>query len=263
MEKENKYLCELILKYIMGYVEQSGAKGVVLGLSGGLDSAVSAFLSREALGKDRVLGLILPYRLSSPESVRDAWYVADSLGIDCREVDLTPQIDAYCRRFDGMENLRLGNKIARERMSVLYDYSTALNLLVMGTNNKTEWLLGYFTMWGDGVAALEPLGDLYKTEVVRLAKYLGVPQQIIEKEPTADLWPGQSDVQEIGFRYEDIDRVLYLYWEKKFSREKLVELGFSEDLVNRVIGMVKNSSFKRRWPEILSLRHLLSPFYSI
>ncbi len=263
MEKENKYLCETILSYISEYVKESGAEGVVLGLSGGVDSAVSADLSRKALGKERVLGLVLPYKLSSVESVRDARYVADSLGIKCREIDLTPQIDAYCRHFEGMGNLRIGNKIARERMAILYDLSTALNLLVMGTNNKTEWLLGYFTMWGDGVAALEPLGDLYKTEVVRLAKYLGIPQKIIEKEPTADLWPGQSDVQEIGFEYKDIDRVLYLYWEKEWPREKLIEAGFSADLVNRVIGMVKSSSFKRQWPEILLLRHLVSPFYSI
>ncbi len=248
---------ELAEKYIQDYVQKSGSKGVVLGVSGGLDSAVGAYLAANALGPANVLGLILPYKTSASKSLDHAEMVIDGAGISSKNIDLTPQIDAYYSGLGEADPVRVGNKVARERMAILYDISKEHGYLVLGTSNKTEWLLGYFTLWGDMAAAFEPMGDLYKTQVKFLARETGVPDRIIEKEPTADLWPGQTDEGELGMSYEEIDPILYLYQEKNKTQEDIVAMGYRQEAVREVVRRMRKSSFKRRLPEVLSLQRFL------
>ncbi|MGI5818826.1 MAG: NAD+ synthase, partial [Armatimonadota bacterium] len=180
----------------------------VIGLSGGIDSAVSAFLTARALGADRVTALMLPYHTSSGQSLSDALLVREALGIAHEVIEITPMVDAYFDRYPDADRLRRANMMARQRMAVLYDQSERLDALVVGTGNLTEALLGYTTLWGDMACAFNPLGDLYKTQVRRLAEYLGVPGPVRTKPPTADLWQGQTDEDELGFSYEQADLIL-------------------------------------------------------
>ncbi|HEY4575385.1 MAG TPA: NAD+ synthase, partial [Thermoanaerobaculia bacterium] len=207
----NAPLAEAVLtSFIRDAVETSGTRGVVVGLSGGVDSSLSAALAARALGPERVHGFLLPYRTSSPESAQDARAVAEHLGIPHRMIDISPMVDAYFEIEADAPAERRGNKMARERMTILFDQAKKLDALVLGTSNKTEILLGYSTVFGDNASSLNPLGDLYKCQIWQLSRHLGLPAEVIDKAPSADLWPGQTDEGELGFSYETADEVLYL-----------------------------------------------------
>jgi NAD+ synthase len=239
---------DLLRRFIREEVTKVGFARGVIGLSGGLDSSVVAYLTAEALGAENTLGVLLPYKTSDPSSVTDAQEIVHRLGIPSLTVDITPMVDAYLERVPDADRIRRGNVMARTRMLVLYDVSAAWQALVIGTSNKTELLVGYGTIYGDMAAALWPLGDLYKTEVRMLARALGVPLRIIEKTPTADLWVGQSDEAELGVPYELLDSILVALVDKRWPPDALVEQGYDEGSVRRVLTMVRSSHFKRRLP---------------
>ncbi len=243
-------LRRILTAFIDNEVRKVGLTRVVVGLSGGVDSATSCLLAAEALGAENVLAIKMPYRTSSPESLAHADLVIARAGVPSLEIDITPQIDAYFARFPDADRVRRGNKMARERMTILYDHSARWQALVLGTSNKTELLLGYGTLHGDMASALNPLGDLYKTQVWALAEHLGVPAEIVRKQPSADLWAGQTDEAELGFGYREVDRLLYCMVDLRYSRAELLATGFPEPFVRRVSEMVRNSQFKRRLPII-------------
>jgi NAD+ synthase len=241
-----------ILDFIRSYMRSSGFGQVVLGLSGGIDSAVCAALAVEALGKDNVLAVMMPYRSSHPDSLNDARELAVMLGVEHQVVDISPMADAY---FDKHEpdagNLRRGNWLARTRMCVLFDLSAKRRALVLGTSNRTELMVGYFTQFGDSACAFEPIGHLYKTEVWRLAGLLGIPERIIAKKPTADLWSGQTDEADLGLDYATLDDILYDLTELDINIQATENLAHAPDLYAKVDLMIASSAFKRRMPPVL------------
>lgn len=244
--------CELATHVLEHFIREElrkfgFTKGVV-GLSGGIDSTLSAYLAARALGAANVLAIMMPYKSSSPESEAHARLAGEKLGLHLLKVEITPQIDAYFDRFPEADQMRRANKMARERMTILYDHSVEFGGLVLGTSNKTEALLGYTTLWGDMASAVNPLGDLYKTQVRELAAYLGVPEEIIKKAPSADLWPGQTDEAELGFSYEEVDRALYWLIDRRCRPEDLIQDGFSLEFAQRVWKLVRLSQYKRRLP---------------
>jgi NAD+ synthase len=243
-------LRRILTAFIANEVRKVGVERVVVGLSGGVDSALSCMLAAEALGPNNVLAIKMPYRTSSPESRAHADLVIAKAGVASLEIEITPQIDAYFARFPDADRVRQGNKMARERMSILYDHSARWQALVLGTSNKTELLLGYGTLHGDMASAVNPLGDLYKTQVWALAAHVGVPPEIVHKQPTADLWAGQTDEAELGFGYREVDQLLYCMVDLRYSRAELLAAGFPEAFVRRVSEMLRNSQFKRRLPII-------------
>jgi NAD+ synthase len=239
-----------LTSFIRDTVETSGTTGVVVGLSGGIDSSLSAALAAQALGPDRVHGFLLPYRTSSPESEADARLVAEHLGIPHRVIDISPMIDAYFLTAIAIETDadagRRGNKMARERMTILFDQAKRLNALVLGTSNKTEILLGYSTVFGDNASSLNPLGDLYKHQVWQLSRHLGLPEQVVSKAPSADLWPGQTDEGELGFSYATADEVLSLLFDQGLTPAEVIEAGYDEKVVKRIVRLEQQFRFKRR-----------------
>jgi NAD+ synthase len=244
---------EILVEVLREELHRAGFRKAVLGLSGGIDSAVSAALACRALGAKRVLSLLLPYRSSHPRSAGDARVVARRLGTPTEVVPITPMIDAYFRRAPQASRLRRGNKMARERMAILYDVSQRDRRLVIGTSNKTEILVGYGTLFGDLASGVNPLGDLYKTQVRQVALALGLPAEIVWKTASADLWAGQSDESEIGYRYRDIDRVLWRLVERRDRPEELVAEGFPKRMVLDLHRRMTRSQFKRRPPVIAKL----------
>jgi NAD+ synthase len=244
-------IADYLIEFLRDEIEKVGFKKAVLGLSGGIDSSLVAYLLKEALGKDNVYAILMPYRLSSKESTQDAFKVIDELGIHYKTLDITKIADAYID--ESFDKVRIGNILARTRMIVLFDQSYNLNALVVGTSNKTELLLGYGTWYGDMSSSLNPIGDLYKTQVRILSKYMGVPENIINKKPTADLWVGQSDEEELGFSYDEADLILYHLFDKRFSIEEVVSLGFSEKIVNGIFERVRKNQFKRLPPIIAKI----------
>lgn len=245
-----KLLRSMLVGFIREEVHKVGMKRAVLGLSGGIDSALVAFLAADALGPENVYAVTMPYRTSNPESEAHARLVAGKLGINYEVIEITPMVDAYFGRYPNAGNLRRGNKMARERMTILFDHSAAHGALVLGTSNKTELLLGYGTLYGDMASALNPIGDIYKTQVWQLSEEIGVPREVVEKKPSADLWAGQTDEQELGFTYRQVDELLYHMVDLRFSRDELVTCGFDPDFIERVYNMVQSSHFKRRMPII-------------
>jgi NAD+ synthase len=243
-------LREILTGFIANEVHKTGLRRVIVGLSGGVDSALSALLAANALGAENVLGVLMPYKSSNPDSQVHAEMVVQQSGIDSLLVDITPQIDAYFERFADADARRRGNKMARERMTILYDHSARWNALVIGTSNKTELLLGYGTLYGDMASAINPLGDLYKTQVWALAEAIGVPSVIVNKEPSADLWTGQTDEGELGFSYREVDQLLYLMVDQRYTKPELVAAGFPERFIDDVAQRIMNSQFKRRLPVI-------------
>src|SRR3990172_4937665 len=217
--------------FIANEVGKTGIRCVVVGLSGGIDSALSAALAAEALGPGNVHALILPYRTSNPESRAHAELVAGRLGIPSQVVEITPMVDAYFTAFPDADPMRRGNKMARERMTILFDHSARLKALVLGTSNKTELMLGYGTLYGDMASAINPLGDLYKTQVRQLARHMGIPEAIVRKKPSADLWAGQTDEEELGFTYDEVDRVLYLMVDRRYELSDLLQAGFNQPFI--------------------------------
>lgn len=245
-----KLLRRILVGFIREEVTKVGIRKAVLGLSGGIDSALVAYLAAEALGPENVHACIMPYKTSNPESEAHARLAAEHLGIHYQVIEVTPMIDAYFSRFPDADSMRRGNKMARERMTILYDQSAALPALVLGTSNKTELLLGYGTLYGDMASALNPIGDIFKTQVWQLSEEMGVPRGIIEKQPSADLWAGQTDEQELGFTYREVDKLLYCMVDLRMSREELVKSGFASDFIATVSARIQNSHFKRRLPII-------------
>jgi NAD+ synthase len=244
---------KILVSFIRQEITRAGVSRAVVGLSGGLDSAVSCMLSAEALGAQNVLALMMPYKDSSPDSLADAQRVTEQTGVRHDTVDITAMVDPLFARFPESDARRRGNAMARERMIVLYDQSAAFGGLVVGTGNKTEILLGYTTLYGDSACAINPLGDLYKTQVRQLAHALGVPESIQEKSPSADLWKGQTDEGELGYTYAEVDRLLYLLVDERYSPEECVATGFAEKLVRTVTERVRKNQFKRVLPPIAKL----------
>jgi NAD+ synthase len=244
---------ERLTEFISDRTGKAGKHKLVLGLSGGLDSSVAAFLATRALGNEGLVCLLMPYRDSSPESVRDAGAVVDALGVESETLDISGFVDAFSELSGQVDQVRLGNVMARARMILLFDRSARHDALVLGTSNKSELLMGYGTLHGDLACALNPLGDLYKTQVRALAEELGVPPAIIRKPPSADLWPGQSDEQELGIDYEILDRLLALMVDDGASPQDAIERGFPAKMVERVSGMIAAFQFKRRLPAIARL----------
>jgi len=242
--------CALLVDFIRRETLRAGFKRVVLGVSGGIDSAVVLALAVEALGSGSVLGALLPYRTSHPSSLRDAEAVVRRYRARSVRIDITPMVDSYLSRFPDADRRRRGNKMARERMSILYDLSAVHGGLVLGTSNKSELLLGYGTLHGDLASALNPLGDLYKTQVRQLARHLGLPARLVRKHPTADLWRGQTDEGELGFTYSELDRLLYFLVDLRGRPEEAARLGFPRRMVRSVREMIRRSQYKRKLPLI-------------
>jgi len=250
---------EVIAGFIGSQMAQTGFRRLVVGLSGGVDSATTAFLAVRAAGADNVLGVRMPYRTSSPESEADALAVVEALGCRTERVDISPMVEPMLALIEGdasRTRVRRGNVMARQRMIVLYDRSAAFDALVIGTSNKTEALLGYGTLWGDMAAAIQPIGDLYKSQLRAVAECLGVPERILTKPPSADLWPGQTDETELGASYDDLDRILYALVDRRWSQDRCVRAGLDADLVARVAATVARMEFKRQVPPVakVSLR---------
>ena len=243
----------IIGEFVRGQLRQAGFERAVLGLSGGIDSALVAFLVADAIGADRLLCVLMPYRTSSPASREDAEEVVRRLGTPSELVDITPMVDGFFGPESDASSLRRGNFMARQRMAVLYDRSVTWGGLVVGTGNKTESLIGYTTVFGDNACAFNPIGDLYKSQVRQLAAAIGVPDEIIRKAPSADLWPGQTDETEGGFDYPTLDRLLFWRIDKRRSIDEMAALGFAKDMVERVDGMVAGAEFKRQVPPIAKL----------
>lgn len=236
----------VLTSFIRDAVETAGSRGVVLGLSGGVDSALSAALAARALGPERVHAFLLPYRTSSPESEQDARAVAEQLGIPHRVIDISPMVDAYFGIELDADAARRGNKMARERMGILFDQAKKLGALVLGTSNKTEILLGYSTVFGDNASSLNPLGDLYKRQVWQLSRHLDLPARVIDKAPSADLWPGQTDEGELGVDYATADEVLYLLFDLGLNPAEVAGRGYEEATVRRIVRLEQANRFKRR-----------------
>ena len=243
----------VIGQFIRGQLQQAGFEKAVLGLSGGIDSALVAYLVAEAIGADQLLCVLMPYRTSSDASRTDAEEVVRRLGSTSELVEISPMVDAYFASEPDAAPLRRGNFMARQRMAVLYDRSVTWGGLVVGTGNKTESLIGYTTLFGDNACAFNPIGDLYKSQVRQLAAAIGVPEAIIRKAPSADLWPGQTDESEAGFSYPVLDRLLFWRVDKRRTDEEMTELGFDPALVARVDRMIATSEFKRQVPPIAKL----------
>ncbi|HRL10540.1 MAG TPA: NAD+ synthase [Aggregatilineales bacterium] len=244
---------KILTAFIRDQIEKAGANGAVIGLSGGIDSALSAYLSAAALGAENVLAVRMPYRTSSTASLEHADLVIEALGIPALTVPITDMVDPLIGQFPDMSDLRKGNIMARMRMIVLYDQSAARGLLPMGTSNKTEFLLGYSTIYGDSGVALHPIADLYKYQVRKLSRALGVPDVIIDKAPSADLWEGQTDEAELGFTYNDVDQVLYLLVDQRYTVAQVIDEGFDAGFVNKVWRRVKVNHFKRTMPNVAKL----------
>ena len=244
---------QILTNFIRSEVTRVGFQRVVINLSGGLDSALSCALAAEAMGGENVTALRLPYRTSSQDSLEHAQIMIDKFNVQSQTIDITGMVDPLIEHEAEMSNTRKGNIMARARMVVLYDQSEAFKALPIGTSNKTEILLGYTTMWGDMASAINPIGDLYKTQVRQLAQALEIPAEIIDKPPSADLWVGQTDESELGFTYEQVDKLLYLLVDHRFSARECVEEGFDEAFVQAVINRVRRNQFKRMMPPIAKL----------
>jgi len=244
---------QILVEFIHSEITRSGFSRAVVNLSGGLDSSVSCVLAARALGPENVLALCLPYKTSAQDSLDHAQELIKQLGVVSRTIPITGMVDPLISLDPGMSPVRQGNIMARARMIVAYDQSEAFKGLVVGTGNKTEILLGYTTLFGDSASALNPLGDLYKTQVRQLAHALNIPAEIIDKPPSADLWHGQTDEGELGFTYTEVDKLLYLLVDQRFSPEECIESGFQEEFVRKVIERIRRNQFKRLPPPIAKL----------
>ena len=255
LKLNTKLVRDLLVRFIKDELQNAGFSKAVIGISGGVDSAVSVKIAQEALGAQNVLGVMLPYRTSNPASVSDANLLIQMLGIRSEFIDISAMVDAYCEQHHITDPLRRGNVMARMRMIVLYDLSAREKALVIGTSNKTEILVGYGTQHGDLASALNPIGDLYKSQIWQLAEALGIPQSIIEKAPSADLWEGQTDEHEMGVTYAKLDALLFEMIDERHTDEELVQLGFDTELISRIRKMIQKNQFKRQPPVIAKISY--------
>lgn len=249
---------DLLTSFLAEEVRKADFERAVLGLSGGIDSALVAYLATRALGRENVFAVLMPYRTSSAASLSDAAKVVEDLGIAHATIPITEPVDAYFRAVDKHFNeaanaLRRGNRMARERMATLFDFSAALRGLVLGTSNKTELLLGYGTQFGDMASALNPIGDLFKCQVRQLSKAVGVPKSILDKTPSADLWENQSDETELGFAYDFADEILYQLVDMRRSLDEMVALGYERGALHEIMRRVQGNQYKRLTPIIAKL----------
>jgi len=247
------FVAKVLCAFIREELHKFGFSKGIVGLSGGLDSSVCAALAARALGGKNVLGMILPYRDTFGRDVEDARALARKLGIRTRLIDIAPMVDAYFSRTPTDNRVRIGNKMARERMSILYDHSVLEKALILGTSNKTELLIGYGTIHGDMACAINPLGDLYKTQVRALGAHLRLPARILRKTPTAGLWLGQTDEGEIGIGYPEIDAILYELVDERRSVQEVIASGFKKEAVKKLERMIVSSEFKRKMPPIAKI----------
>ena len=240
-----------IVEFVQNKVSEANADGLVIGLSGGIDSTLAAFLACESVGKDNVFGIVMPSTTTPTEDKLHGTAIAQLLGIKYKEI----AIDSILNEFLSVtqleeDKLSIGNLKARIRMSIIYFYANSKNYLVSGTGNKSEILIGYFTKHGDGACDIEPIGDLYKTDVYQLAKYLEIPQEIIDKPPRAGLWNNQTDEDEIGMTYELLDKILYRNLEKDIDANSIAdELDIKVDEINDIINRVNRNKHKSKVPE--------------
>ncbi len=245
-----------IVNFIRSNIQGAGASGAIIGLSGGIDSALTAYLTVEALGKDKVLGLMLPEKgISTQADIDDAVEIAKILGIDHNIIEISDVLASFSSAipvFDRNVKTANGNLKARTRMCILYYHANIMNRMVVGTGNKTELLLGYFTKYGDGGVDIEPIGDLYKTQVRGLSRYMGVPLGIIEKTPTAGLWPGQTDESELGVSYDMADQILTMLVDEK-KKISEVKSKFPPEIVEKLAARISGSGHKRMTPECVEV----------
>lgn len=244
---------KMLTRFIHSEITRTGLTKAVLGLSGGIDSALVAYLAVEALGAENVLGVRMPYKSSSQDSLDHAQLVIDDLKIPALTIPITEMADGLIQKFPEMSPMRKGNIMARCRMVTLYDQSEAFKGLVIGTGNKTEILLGYSTLYGDSAHALNPIGDLYKAQVRQMSREVGVPLPIIDKAPSADLWAGQTDEQELGFTYEEADKLLYLLVDLRYTPEECLEAGFEQKFIDTVLRRIRRNHFKRVMPPVAKI----------
>jgi len=250
----NTDLARTILRgFIKSEISRTGFSRAVIGLSGGIDSALSLPLTVDALSAENVRAVRMPYKSSSPDSIEHAQWMIDQFKVESETIDITSMVDPLIEHDPQMSKTRKGNIMARARMIVLYDQSEDFKGLVVGTSNKTEILLGYTTQWGDSASAINPIGDLYKTQLRQLSKTMGIPQPIIDKAPSADLWTGQTDEGELGFTYAQVDQLLYLLVDQRYSSQECIEAGFDEKFVDAVVKRVQRFQFKRMQPPIAKL----------
>jgi len=250
-----KIVKQILVDFIRDEVTRVNMKTGILGLSGGIDSAISAFLTAEALGPENTYCVMMPYKTSNPDSRAHAELAAEKLKCKTELVEITPMVDPLFDLDKEITPLRKGNIMARQRMIVLYDRSSKHNGLVIGTSNKTETLLGYSTVYGDNACAINPIGDLYKTQIWQFAEYLGVPEAIINKAPSADLWNGQTDEKELGFTYKEVDKLLFQMVDERLSVPELLDLGYDKKFIDRVMDLIQKSQYKRRTPLIAKLTY--------
>jgi len=243
----------ILTGFVKSEITRVGFTRAVVGLSGGIDSALSCVLAVEALGPENVLAVRMPYRASSRDSLDHAQLLIDQLKVQSETIEITDMIEPLIQRDPEMSKIRKGNIMARARMIVLYDQSEVFKGLVVGTSNKTEILLGYSTLFGDSACAFNPIGDLYKTQVRQLSRALNIPAPIVDKPPSADLWEGQTDESELGFTYEEVDKLLYLLVDQRYSPQEVVEAGFDEKFVNAVVTRIRRNQFKRMQPPIAKI----------
>jgi len=241
---------DILTGFIKSEVTRIGMSRAVVGLSGGLDSALSCALAVDALGAENVLAVRMPYKASSKDSLDHAKLLIDQLGIPNKTIEITDMVEPLFNLDPEISNMRKGNVMARERMIVLFDQSEVFKGLVIGTSNKTEILLGYSTIYGDSASAMNPIGDLYKTQIRQLSRAMNIPAPIIDKPPSADLWEDQTDEKELGFTYEDVDKLLYLLVDQRYSPQEAMEAGFAESFVKTVTARIRRNQFKRMQPTI-------------
>ena len=253
LEIDASLVSKVLEQFLTEEVQKSGFDRVVFGLSGGLDSTIVAYLCARAFQPKQVTALIMPYKTSNPQNIADAEKVAQQLKLNYETHDISKIVDVFFENDSEADNNRRGNRMARERMCLIYDCSAKYKALPIGTSNKTELLLGYGTIFGDLASAINPIGDLYKSQVRQLGSFLGVSEAILSKQPSADLWEGQTDEDELGYSYNDLDRLLYYLVDRRYSEEMLTDLGLPKKMIRNVQLRIQKSQFKRRPPVIAKL----------